>query len=274
MAAQNLHETVLDLGTGMYRTVPAVRLINNGLRAETCQVAEEVPVEISYNGVPHAVVMATPADLSDLAVGFSLTDGTCLSEEIATISESRNPDAIVLNITLVATAFARFLQTRRSRSGRSHTSCGLCGIESLDRLPLVGVTRPTRIDATAIRRALGELVAYQVLNRSTGAAHAAAWCASSGEIVLVREDVGRHNALDKLIGGRISLPLAEQQGFCLVTSRCSFEMVQKATAAAMGLLVCISAPTTLAIDQARRAGLSLVALARADSQTIYVGDPV
>jgi FdhD protein len=254
----------------MHQTIQAIRLIDDGATPVTCQIAEEIPLALSYNGVPHAVVMASPADLHDLAIGFSLTDGICNPDDITAICQTNEEGSIALDIRLQPASFARFLRTRRRHAQRSFTSCGVCGIESADALPRPAATTPGPIHAPAIRRALADLPAHQPLNRATGAAHAAAWCAPTGEIVLAREDVGRHNALDKLIGARSRLPPAEQQGFCLVTSRCSFEMVQKASVARMGLLVCISAPTAQAIDHARRAGLSLVALARADSQTVYV----
>ena len=255
----------------MSREAVALRLVGATSENVTRRVAEEVPVGLHYNEIPHAVVMATPGDLVDLAVGFSLTDGVCPPGEILDVTQSPQEDGIAVNINLSPTALARFLRNRQQRATRSYTSCGICGIESIDRLPTPQSTSPAMIDATAIRAALGALPEHQALNQLTGAAHAAAWVSTSGSIILVREDVGRHNALDKLIGARTRLAPAEQDGFCLVTSRCSYEMVQKATVAGMGLLVCISAPTGLAIDAARRSGLALVALARTDSQTVYVG---
>ena len=255
----------------MYRTVEALRLAGMTRAAITCRVAEEVPVGLHYNSIPHAVVMATPGDLEDLATGFSLTDGICRPDEITFIAQHPQDDGISVDIGLAPSALARFLRTRQQRATRSYTSCGICGLESIDQLPPTSVTAEVKIEATAIRLALAALPQRQALNSVTGAAHGAAWVSPEGIISLMREDVGRHNALDKLIGARARLSDAEQHGFCLVTSRCSYEMVQKATMAKMGLLVCISAPTGLALETARRSGLALVALARADSQTVYVG---
>jgi FdhD protein len=254
-----------------YRNTDAVRLVGNTAEGVIRRIAEEVPVGLHYNEIPHAVVMATPGNLDDLAIGFSLTDGICLPDDIVGISQHPQDPGITLNVRLSSPALGRFLQTRQQRAARSYTSCGICGIESIDRLPPTRRTGPAMINPTAIRLALAALPEHQVLNRLTGAAHAAAWVSPIGQIVVVREDVGRHNALDKLIGARSRLNEAEQVGFCLVTSRCSYEMVQKATACGAGLLVCISAPTALAVDAAKRSGLSLVALARADSQMVYVG---
>lgn len=253
----------------MHHSLPALRLGDGDASEIKCCVADEVPIGLQYNGFPHAVLMATPADLDDLAVGFSLTDGICLPGEIERIVSAPNGAGIDLQLTLNPVALARFLRTRQSRMARSYTSCGICGIESIDALPQPRPTGHGAIDQPAIRRALASLPDFQVLSRLTGATHAAAWVADDGGIIMVREDVGRHNALDKLIGVRARC--GEQGGFCLMTSRCSYEIVQKASVAGFGLLVCISAPTALAIETARQAGVTLVALARMDSQTVYAG---
>jgi FdhD protein len=165
------------------------------------------------------------------------------------------------------------------RQLRGHTSCGICGVEEIAQVAqgaqampsLRNATAPPRLDAAPIRRALAELRDYQPLSRVTRCAHAAAWSDPHGRLVLVREDVGRHNALDKLIGGCLHDAVDTSDGFCLVTSRCSFEMVQKAVAARMSALVAISAPTALAVRTARQAGLTLAALDRGGEPVVYSG---
>ena len=218
--------------------------------------------------------MATPDNLEDLAIGFSITDGLCSPDEIQNVcvEQSGTEDTIEVDVQLNSPATKRFLRRRRVRSNLSFTSCGVCGIESLSDLPCVNLhCCPSLVSEAAIGIALLGLSAHQPLNSRTGAAHAAAWIASDGTIVLVREDIGRHNALDKLIGARARNSDLPGDGFCLVTSRCSFEMAQKAIAAGISTIVCISAPTSLAINYAERAGLTLIALARADSQIVYAG---
>jgi FdhD protein len=254
-----------------YRKIDTLRLAGDERIPATATVIEEVPICLRYNAIPHVVLMATPADLQDLAIGFSITDGICHPGEIERCTHTSEEGAFALDVQLAPPAFARFLQRRQRRPTRSYTSCGICGIEDIQSLPQIQPIAAGKISPAALRRALKSLPDHQPLNRLTGAVHAAAFVAPDGEIVCVREDVGRHNALDKLIGARARLPAEQHAGFCLVTSRCSFEMVQKTTAAGMTLLVCISAPTTLAISEAERAGLALVALARADNQTVYVG---
>jgi FdhD protein len=244
-------------------------------------VAEEVAVGFVYNGFPHAVMMATPDDLDDFAAGFSLTER--LIDSLSGIRTTQAcPDAagIRLAIELAPTALSTFLQRRRVRQLRGHTSCGICGVEEIAQvaqsaqalLLLRNASAPPRLDAAPLRRALAALRDYQPLSRMTRCAHAAAWSDPHGQLVLVREDVGRHNALDKLIGGCLRAAVDISDGFCLVTSRCSYEMVQKAVAARMTMLVAISAPTALAIRTARQAGLTLAALDRGGEPVVYSAD--
>ncbi len=238
-------------------------------------IAEEVPVGFVYNGFPYAVMMATPDDLDDFAVGFSRAEGLIDDvQAIRTISARRSADGIELAIELAPEAFAAFLRRRRIRSLRGHTSCGICGIEEIAQLggpaPRVGAREPGSLIAPdAIRRAVAGLRRLQPLSRMTHCAHAAGWADRAGRLMLVREDVGRHNALDKLIGACLRDNVATAAGFCLVTSRCSFEMVQKAVAARLPALVAVSAPTGLAIRTARRAGLVLIALDRDNHPVVY-----
>jgi len=164
-----------------------------------------------------------------------------------------------------------FLSRRRTRNLRGHTSCGLCGVEEVSDTQADTPQAPVGVAFTqaAVERALAALSAHQDLHRRTRAAHAAAWVSPDGDILLVREDVGRHNALDKLIGAAQRQAIDLSAGFCLITSRCSFEMVQKALMASIPAIVAISAPTGLAVRTAQAAGLTMIALARPDGQTVY-----
>lgn len=230
----------------------------------------EVPVEVAanivYAGLPYAVMMVTPADLEDFATGFSLTEGVVRqAADIRGIGVEPQGDGLLVHVDLLPAALQRHMARRRSLHGR--TSCGLCGIESIDQLPAAGVPVPASapIAPAAIQRALAALASHQPLNRLTGGVHAAAWCDADGRIVLAREDVGRHNALDKLIGACLRAEVSGSAGFVLLTSRCSFEMIEKAAIFGAGTVVAISAPTSLAIDRAEALGIALVALARSDT---------
>lgn len=234
------------------------------------EVAEEVPVNLVYATLPHAVMMATPADLEDFAYGFSLTEGVvAAAREIRGVAVREVARGIVLEIDLVPAALRRHMARRRSMAGR--TGCGLCGIESLEQLPEARPVAPGRpIAPAAIRAALLGLEGRQVLNQATRAVHAAAWCDAAGGIVLLREDVGRHNALDKLVGACLRAGVAPGEGFVLLTSRASFEMVEKAASFGAGTVVAISAPTSLAVERAAALGMALVAVARPDGAVRFM----
>ena len=236
------------------------------------EVAVESPVNIVYGNMPYAVMMTTPSDLEDFVAGFSLTEGIIRSvDEIRAITVAPRDEGIVATVELAPGRFREHLARRRNLSGR--TACGLCGVETLTDLPTAeaacGAAIP--IAADAIARALSELERHQQLNRLTRSVHAAAWCDREGAILAAREDVGRHNALDKLIGARLRAGQDASEGFVLVTSRASFEMVEKAAIFGAGTLVAISAPTSLAIERAKALGLTLVCIARADSATVFAG---
>lgn len=233
-------------------------------------VADEVPVALVYNGISHAVMLATPADLDDFALGFSLSEGIldhpgqCYDIEIVA---SRDGMAVMLDVA--SAAFARLKDKRRSMAGR--TGCGLCGVDSLAqvRRSLPAVCAPSGILPAAVTRALADIKRGQALTQRTGAAHAAAWCARDGAVLALREDVGRHNALDKLIGTMARSGLRPDAGFLLLTSRVSMEMVQKAAMAGIGLLAGMSAPTLAAIEAAEDAGMTLLAFARGQGFVCY-----
>jgi FdhD protein len=244
--------------------VEAICKARDGERQLVC-VAEEIPVAFRYNGFPHAVMMATPDDLEDFAIGFSTTEGIlAVGSDPPNISVVPCDDGVTIDISLKGGDLHRYLATRRIRQLRGHTSCGLCGIEDLD-----DVSRsPARVHAAAtldtdlILPALDALRSWQPLSRWTRGAHASAWVGLDGELRAVREDVGRHNALDKLIGAMVRGDSGIGPGFCLLTSRCSFEMVQKAVAAGFPTLVSVGAPTSHAIRLAVAAGLQLYSIGR------------
>lgn len=249
-----------------------VRCLRDGGQVERQDwVAEEVPVALEFNGIAHAVMLATPLDLEDFALGFSLSEGILASRaELYDTEQVEGPLGITLRLEVAGAAFARLKDRRRAMAGR--TGCGLCGVESLAHVSRALPTLPDAapLQPRAIARAMRELSVLQILQRATGAVHAAAWCASSGDIHLLREDVGRHNALDKLIGGMAAARLQDaSSGFIVVTSRASFEMVQKTAAAGVPLLAAISAPTALAITTAQAARLALIGFVRGDNLVTY-----
>ena len=236
-------------------------------------VAVEAPIEIAYGGQPFAVMMGTPADLEDFAAGFSLTEGIVESfAEIRAIAAHVEAEAARIDVALTGVRLHAHLARRRAIAGR--TGCGLCGIEDLDHLPKARRrdARPRLPDPAAVGAAVAALAAHQPLNAATRAVHGAAWCDARGEILVAREDVGRHNALDKCIGALLRGGVAPHEGFFIVTSRCSYEMVTKAAAFGAGALVSVSAPTSLALTAAEQAGLALIVTARADRATIFGGD--
>jgi FdhD protein len=232
-------------------------------------VVTEVPVALVYNGVSHVVMMATPTDLNDLALGFSLSEGILETPaQLLDFELQQREQGLELNLTIAAEAFAKLKDRRRNLTGR--TGCGLCGIESLAQ----AIPAPTRINQEwnvshqAIAIAVERLGSAQLLKGKSGGVHGAAWCSLRGEIELLREDVGRHNALDKLLGSLHHNPHSAQ-GFVLVTSRASYEMVAKVASHNIPLLAAVSAPTSLAIQQAEEAGVTLVAYAQEKRQVVY-----
>ncbi|MEW6705827.1 MAG: formate dehydrogenase accessory sulfurtransferase FdhD [Pseudomonadota bacterium] len=233
-------------------------------------VAQEAPVALQYNGLSHAVMLASPLDLEDFAMGFSLSEGLIDAPgDLFEVEVQPATQGIVLEIRVAARCEVRLKERRRTLAGRS--GCGLCGVESLEQAlpPVPEVAAGPPVQAPALAQAMRQLQQAQPLQSATGATHAAAWCTPDGTLVLLREDVGRHNALDKLIGALARQGLPAPQGFIAVTSRASHEMVQKTARAGVGLLAAISAPTTLAIERATQAGLCLVGFARGDDWVAY-----
>ena len=235
-------------------------------------VADEVPIALQYNGISHAVMLASPLDLEDFAVGFSLSEGLVDdASEIYDVEPEDTCNGVVLHIEIATRCLVRLKERRRTLAGR--TGCGLCGTESMEQaLPRIGrPVAPLTLDVHALSHALREMRTLQALQSATGATHAAAWCDAAGHVQLLREDVGRHNALDKLIGALARGRRDAAQGFFAVTSRASYEMVQKTALAGVGVLAAISAPTALAVRTAEDAGLCLIGFARGTDWVAYSG---
>lgn len=237
-----------------------------GSTAISREIPVEAPVALEFNGIAYAVMMATPAALADFVTGFAITEQLVAAvDEIEDIDVAETDKGWIVRAMLAPRAAAPVLERARRRV--SESSCGLCGIENLEQIarPLPRIADPLDLDPQAIFAALGALRERQHLGRRTAAVHAAAFCDATGRILEAREDVGRHNALDKLIGAlaRAGTPVAD--GFFLLTARCSYELVEKTVVAGGRALATISAPTTLAIDRAKAAGLALHVLAREDS---------
>jgi formate dehydrogenase accessory protein FdhD len=250
--------------------VAARRLLASGEVATIESIAAEVPVALVYNGTSHVVMMATPKDLADFALGFSLSEGILRRpSEMFGLEIVELSSGIEIRMTIDRRRAAVFDIRRRNLAGR--TGCGICGVDSLEAAlrPLPKLPPSAAPSSVAIRRALAALPAAQRINSETHSVHAAAWADMQGEIKLLREDVGRHNALDKLIGAMPAASIDPAEEFVVITSRCSMEMVQKSVTMGIPTLVAISAPTTLAIRLAEDAGLRMIALARADSLTVY-----
>jgi FdhD protein len=236
----------------------------------TRAVAVEAPIQIVIGGAPFAVMMATPNDLEDFAYGFALTEQIAARvDDIRSVEIEPVEDGWKVKIALSGERLQAHLARGRAMSGR--TGCGLCGIEDFSQMPSPRppLQRQAPIAPDAIRTALSELEARQPLNQATRAVHAAAWCEQDGTIVLVREDVGRHNALDKAIGALARAGVAPDSGFFVITSRCSFEMVAKVAIFGSGTLVSVSAPTSLALERAQRFGVRLIAVARFDQALCF-----
>jgi formate dehydrogenase accessory protein FdhD len=238
-------------------------------------IACEVPVALVYNGISHAVMMASPLDLEAFAIGFSLTENIVpRASDIYSIDVGGNDkDGIEISLDISSASFAALKERRRSLAGR--TGCGICGAESLEQIKpsLVPVQSDLTVSHTIIELACRNLRQHQPLQSQSGGTHGAAWCLPDGELCEVCEDVGRHNALDKLIGKLSKRGLLEDQqslqGFLLISSRASYEIVLKAALAGIAIVVAVSAPTSLAIDVAENAGVTLLGFARADRHVVY-----
>jgi FdhD protein len=233
-------------------------------------VAEEMPIALVYHEVPHVVMLATPADLEDYAVGFTLSEGLVANmAEIRGVTVSYGQGVADVHISVAWERFTALLQRRRNLAGR--TGCGLCGAETASDAirEVAAVPAGVSVSAAQLHRAIEELKGRQPINARTGSVHAAAWVLPDAGIQLVREDVGRHNALDKTIGALARTGADFAAGYMLITSRASYEMVQKCATMGIPMLVALSAPTAFAVRLAQQAGLTLVAFARTDRHVVY-----
>jgi FdhD protein len=250
--------------------IPSLAWRRHGGQAAERAVPEETAVAFTYDGGSYAVMMATPDNLTDFAVGFSRNEGVIGSpEEIERLEIFEGDLGIELRMRLAEPRSSAFGARRRHMAGP--TGCGLCGLESLAEAvkPSPRVIANASFDATTILRALEALAPAQALNRETRATHAAAFFDPDGNLVCLREDVGRHNALDKLAGALARADTSGAGGFVIVTSRVSVEMVQKTAMIGAPLLVAVSAPTALAIRTADAAGITLAAVARSDGFEVF-----
>jgi FdhD protein len=234
------------------------------------QVAEEVPIAMVYNGISHAVMLATPASLEAFGLGFSLAEGILKHKcELYDTVIVQRRDGIELHMSIAQQCFVELKSRRRNLAGR--TGCGLCGTESLQQVmrPTAPVESGSSLHTHAVHAALASLPGHQPLQALTGAAHAAAWVSPTGTILHCEEDIGRHNALDKLIGALAHHDVDTRRGFVIVTSRASYEMVQKCATRGIAVLVAVSAPTSFAIDLAQQSGMTLAGFARSGSHVVY-----
>jgi FdhD protein len=234
-------------------------------------IACEQAVALEYNGIAHAALLASPLHIPELALGFSYTEGIIRSpDDVLDLDVESVPDGLVVRLRIVNARLHALKLRRRSLAGS--TSCGLCGVQSLAQIrrdlpPLAAPDRPWSM--RAVETALDQLRQRQPLHNLTGATHAAAWAEPDGRLSWTYEDVGRHNALDKLIGRLLREPVDRGRGFVVISSRASFEMVQKAQAAGIRALVAVSAPTSLAVRLAQEAPMMLAGFARDGRCTIY-----
>tara|TARA_A100000164_G_scaffold291244_1_gene264661 strand:- start:189 stop:989 length:801 start_codon:yes stop_codon:yes gene_type:complete len=233
-------------------------------------VAVEIPVAIEYNGVSHVVMLASPNDLQDFAHGFSLSEGIVKNiDDIFSCEIEETNVGIVVSLDISNESFALLKERRRNLAGR--TGCGLCGTESIEKIDRQLDTIPFYfpLKDSVVLESMESMKSSQYLQNLCGATHAAAWFDSEGNLVLIREDVGRHNALDKLLGALALLNSDFTNGFLLITSRASYEMIQKAATMKIGLIAAVSAPTSFAIELAENLGICLLGFVREKKYVIY-----
>ena len=249
--------------------------VKNGVKKNSVEcIAEETPIAMVFNGISHVVMMATPDNLEDFAKGFSISENIVSDvEEIYSIEVNRTDVGIEIDINISNEAFNKLKDKRRNLIGR--TGCGLCGAESLNQVfnhhnSIQAITQQSVFSAKNISLALDHLSKHQIIQQQTGATHAAAFCNQDGKILFAREDVGRHNALDKLIGAFYNHDsLNIKNPFIIISSRASYEMIQKAATLKVALVVAISAPTALAVRLANKLGITLLGFARGKNYNIY-----
>lgn len=265
-----LQSLASDLGWPSYLQSTVERWHNGQRSIEQDFIAEEVPVSLIYNGIPHVVMLASPTNLEDFVLGFSLTEGIIQnSSELLSTHLYNHSNGIEIQVKITPERFLCMADKGRNLTGR--TGCGLCGASTLSqaiREPMA-VSGNLSLSSDQLLLALTTIKKHQRLNQLTGSVHAAAWATPCHGVKQLREDVGRHNALDKLIGWLVRSNEDLSVGFVVVTSRASYEMVQKTTSVGISLLAAISAPTGLAIRLANETGLTLVGFARDQQHVIY-----
>jgi FdhD protein len=272
MAKPNVVMSALkpELGWPSYQQSSVERWQGSEYNTQTDYIAEEVPVSLVYNGTPHVVMLMTPANLEDFALGFSITEGIILQpEEILSTHVYNRSNGIEVRLEIPENRFCNIADKGRNLTGR--TGCGLCGASTLEQAvrypnPVVSGLKLPMSELISALTAIGH---QQPINKLTGAVHAAAWALPGQGIQYVREDVGRHNALDKIIGLLLRLGKNPAEGYVVITSRASFEVAQKAASVGISLLAAMSAPTGLAIRIAEETGLTLIGFARQNQQVVY-----
>lgn len=254
----------------LYSEVPVQQWRGGVLTSSIDRVAEEQPVALTYQGIPHVVMLATPADLEDLGVGFTLSEAIVpRPADIKSVEIIEEGGALEIRLSIAGEHFTELLHRRRNLAARS--GCGLCGAETIEqaiRSPRP-VTAGAEISSAELHAALEELHSRQPLNAQTGSVHAAAWVLPGRGIQLLREDVGRHNALDKVIGALVRAHIDPTCGYLIITSRASYEMVQKTATLGIGLLAAVSAPTAMGVRLAEQTGLTLIGFARTQQHVVY-----
>ncbi len=257
-----------DCPTGV-RELEVNRYKNGSLHTSRDFLAQEIPIALVFNGISHAVMMATPLDLEDFALGFGLTEGLLSSpSELYGIEQRAVEQGIEIHLEVSSACEWRLKERRRTLAGR--TGCGLCGTDSLSQVrQKLSPLRAANVDLAAIMKAQRDLHNWQPLQQLTGATHAAAWVNGQGEILRAREDVGRHNAMDKLIGDLVRNKVNPESGFFYITSRASFEMVQKSIVFGCSVLAAISAPTAFAVELAHAHNLALAGYVRGEGLVSY-----
>ncbi len=265
-----MHSLELNLGWPSYQQSKVDRWVGSQHSSQDDYIAEEVPISLIFNGTPYVVMLATPTNIEDFALGFSITEGIIKSvTEFLKVNVYHRSNGIEVHIKIPEERFSCIANKGRNLTGR--TGCGLCGASTLQQ----AIRQPDTVSAGLTLTAndltgiLADLRQHQTLNQLTGSVHAAAWAIPGKGIEAVREDVGRHNALDKLIGLLLRTQKDLQAGFVVVTSRASYEMVQKTAYVGITLLTAISAPTGLAIRLAEETGLTLIGFARDQQHVVY-----
>ena len=265
-----MESPLLDLGWPSYQQITVDRWKGKLYERREDFIAEEVPISLIYNQIPHVVMLATPTNLEEFALGFSITEGIIKSpHELLSARVYNRSNGIEVQLKIPEHRFDRLSDKGRNLTGR--TGCGLCGASTLQqaiRQPNT-VKGELSVSAEDLRSALFDIGNHQKLNHITGAVHAAAWVVPGQGISDIREDVGRHNALDKLIGCLLRNNKDLSSGFIIITSRASYEMVQKTAWVGISLLAAISAPTGLAIRLANETGLTLIGFARDEQHVVY-----